>query len=387
MSQSLTLPALSLYIHIPWCARKCPYCDFNSHQSDAIPEQSYTAALLQDLELDLALSQGRKLSSIFIGGGTPSLFSANAIDTLLKGVASKLEFSETIEITMEANPGSAEAQRFDGYRKAGVNRLSIGVQSFADDKLKELGRIHSGAKAIAAVDMARAAGFDNINLDLMHGLPKQSSEDAQQDIHQAIELNAQHISWYQLTIEANTEFFKRPPTLPDEDHLEDIQQAGLKLLASNNYKQYEVSAYAQPGCQSKHNNNYWSFGDYLGIGAGAHSKITQIDPAGGNLQINRHWKRRQPEQYLTDDGKFIAGSRLLDREEKISEFMMNSLRLNGGFSFVNFENTTGLSADMIDVQIQRLKERQLVLNDGAQVSTTALGQRFLNTVLEEFFDS
>lgn len=384
MSQAPTLPPLSLYIHIPWCVRKCPYCDFNSHQSDNIPEQNYIDSLLQDLERDLPLSQGRKLCSIFIGGGTPSLFSSDAIDALLKGIGRKLAFTDTIEITMEANPGTAEAQRFQAYRQSGINRLSIGVQSFDDDKLQELGRIHSGAQATAAVEMARAAGFDNINIDLMHGLPEQSSEDAQNDIRLAMELGPQHISWYRLTIEANTEFFKRPPTLPDENQLDDIQQAGLKLLASNNYKQYEVSAYAQPGFQSLHNNNYWSFGDYLGIGAGAHSKITQIDADSGNLSINRYWKRRQPEQYLTKDGKFIAGSRLLSREDIISEFMMNSLRLNSGFSFSNFKKITGLSTDLITDKIQLLQERQLLVNDGKLVSTTDLGQRFLDTVLEEF---
>ena len=384
MSQHPTLPPLSLYIHIPWCIRKCPYCDFNSHQSNRIPEQQYILSLLQDLEIDLDFSQDRQLSSIFIGGGTPSLFSATSIDFLLKGILSKIAFSENIEITLEANPGAAESRRFDGYREAGVNRLSIGVQSFVDDKLQRLGRIHSGAQAIAAIGMAKAAGFANINIDLMHGLPEQSSEEARQDISQALDLGSQHISWYQLTIEANTEFFKNPPSLPDENHLEDIQQAGLALLNSNDYKQYEVSAYALPGYQSLHNNNYWSFGDYLGIGAGAHSKITTFDQTRENLIINRYWKRRQPEHYLADDAKFIAGSRRLDSEEMVSEFMMNSLRLNNGFLFSNFEATTGLSVDLIMTRIESLQDKKLVLIDGKRVYTTPLGQRFLNTLLEEF---
>jgi len=272
----LILPSLSLYIHIPWCIRKCPYCDFNSHQANQeIPEQEYVAALRFDLEQDVTLAQGRKLASIFFGGGTPSMLSANAIKTILRDAQAIIGFTDDIEITLEANPGTFEQEKFSGFRAAGVNRLSIGIQSFNDKQLHHLGRVHNRDQALGAVAMARAAGFNNVNIDIMHGLPEQSVADAEADLTQAIALNPEHISWYQLTIEQNTAFYSAPPVLPEEDILADIQDAGLARLARAGYAQYEISAYAREKKRAQHNLNYWQFGDYLGIGAGAHSKITQ----------------------------------------------------------------------------------------------------------------
>lgn len=379
------LPPLSLYIHIPWCVRKCPYCDFNSHQSDSIPEQDYVASLLEDLNQDLGFVQGRKLASIFIGGGTPSLFSEKGIETLVKGVADKLDFEDSIEITLEANPGTAEAQRFRGYCDAGINRLSIGAQSFHDLQLQELGRIHSRDQAVAAIELAQQVGFDNINIDLMHGLPKQDTQSALSDIQQALDLDVSHISWYQLTIEPNTEFYNKPPLLPDEDRLDDIQQAGLSLLESHGFRQYEVSAYTKDKLHSKHNLNYWQFGDYLGIGAGAHSKVSSFNADSETLEISRYWKRRQPNQYLECQNQFVAGSRILDRRDIVGEFMMNSLRLNAGFSFQNFETTTGLSRSTIGASLKKLREKELLDIGEKGAAVTTLGQRFLDTVLGEFF--
>jgi len=277
----LLLPPLSLYIHIPWCIRKCPYCDFNSHQANNdIPEAEYVAALCFDLEQDAALAQGRKLTSIFFGGGTPSMFSANAIAQILKDAEAIIGFEPDIEITLEANPGTFEQEKFSGFRAAGVNRLSIGIQSFNDAQLKLLGRVHGRDEALRAVDVAHKAGFDNINLDLMHGLPEQSVNDAKADLAQAIALAPEHISWYQLTIEQNTAFYSAPPILPVEDTLADIQDEGQALLAAAGYAQYEISAYAKNNQRARHNINYWQFGDYLGIGAGAHGKLrNQNKPA------------------------------------------------------------------------------------------------------------
>ncbi|MFZ2320426.1 MAG: radical SAM family heme chaperone HemW, partial [Pseudomonas sp.] len=288
------LPPLALYIHIPWCVRKCPYCDFNSHAAGpTLPEQEYVDALLADLDADLGRVHGRQLSSIFFGGGTPSLFSAAALGRLLAGVEQRIGFAADIEITLEANPGTFEQAKFQAYRQLGINRLSIGVQSFQADKLKALGRIHDGDEAIRAADMARAAGFDNFNLDLMHGLPDQSIEDALSDLRIAIAQQPTHLSWYQLTMEPNTVFWSQPPTLPEDDTLWDIQEAGQQLLAEHGYLQYEVSAYARAGRQAQHNLNYWSFGDFIGIGAGAHGKLSS--PSG---QIVRTWKTRLPKDYL-----------------------------------------------------------------------------------------
>lgn len=391
---SLGLPPLSLYIHIPWCVRKCPYCDFNSHQSkEDIPERAYVDALAADLEFDLPLVQGRPLQSIFFGGGTPSILSANAIDQILKNVQARVAFAPDIEITMEANPGTFEQEKFRGFRAAGVNRLSIGVQSFNPKHLEKLGRIHGRDEAINAVAMARKAGFDNINLDLMHGLPDQTVDDSKSDLTQAIALAPEHLSWYQLTIEQNTQFYSAPPLLPEDDVLADIQDAGIEILADAGYAQYEVSAYAKPNRQAKHNLNYWTFGDYLGIGAGAHGKITRPE----NNTITRWWKTRLPQHYLAAANKipvavedhinaFIGGGETLSAEGLPLEFMMNALRLVGGVPADLFTARTGLSRDLFAAQWQELISQGLVTENPSALKTTALGQRFLNRVLSSFID-
>lgn len=377
----LTLPPLSLYIHIPWCVRKCPYCDFNSHTSEqALPEARYVDALLADLDFQLAYIQGRELHSIFIGGGTPSLFSAKAIARILQGVEHRIPFSRDIEITLEANPGTFEQEKFAGYRAAGVNRLSIGVQSFNQQHLKNLGRIHDGEEALLAASKAQAAGFDNFNIDLMHGLSEQSAEQALQDLQQAIDLGAPHISWYQLTIEPNTAFYKSPPIIPNDDQLADIQQAGESLLAQQGFQHYEVSAFSQQGQHSRHNSNYWQFGDYLGIGAGAHGKITQL----AQQHIKRQWQTRSPADYLSKQNDYSAGSRLLSAEELPLEFIMNALRLHQGFSIALFQQRTGLGFEAIATAINTLSHKQLLHRSGNNIATTALGRRFLNDVLAAF---
>ena len=299
----LSLPPLSLYVHIPWCIKKCPYCDFNSHQATTtIPEQAYVQALVNDLEADLAWVQGRTLQSIFFGGGTPSLFSGAAIAEILNTAEKLIGFDPAIEITLEANPGTAEQQKFADFHSAGVNRLSIGVQSFNDQQLQQLGRIHNGKDALKAIDTAKTAGFNNFNIDLMHGLPAQTMAQAEADIQLAIQTGAQHISWYQLTIEPNTEFYSRPPLLPSDDHLADIQNIGSQKLQHACFSQYEVSAFALDGQRSKHNMNYWQFGDYLGIGAGAHGKVTLPELN----QVLRSSKTRQPDHYLARTESAVA---------------------------------------------------------------------------------
>ncbi|MGM8226885.1 radical SAM family heme chaperone HemW [Cellvibrio sp. ARAG 10.3] len=388
----LQLPPLALYIHIPWCIRKCPYCDFNSHQAnDAVPEADYVAALRADLEQDASLAQGRKLISIFFGGGTPSILSAQAIGQILQDAEQLVGFEEDIEITLEANPGTFEQERFRGFRAAGVNRLSIGIQSFNDTQLALLGRVHGRSEALRAVDVARAAGFDNINLDLMHGLPKQSVADAQADLQQAIALTPEHISWYQLTIEQNTVFYSAPPRLPDEDILADIQDAGVNLLAEAGYRQYEISAYAQAGKRARHNINYWQFGDYLGIGAGAHGKITSPTQQG----ITRLWKTRLPKHYLDSHNKispavaghqntYLGGGEVLQQHALPLEFLLNSLRLVEGVPVAFFQQRTGLPFNALEPQWSELTQKGLVEVGEGIMKTTALGQRFLNNVLEAY---
>ena len=377
----MTLPPLSLYIHLPWCERKCPYCDFNSHERGEIPEQRYIEALLADLRIDLPLVQGRSVETIFIGGGTPSLFSVAGISALLAGIAGELPVTAGAEITLEANPGSAEAGKFRGFREAGVNRLSLGIQSFDDACLRALGRIHDSEQACAAIEHALAAGFDSFNIDLMHGLPGQAADGANADLRQALHYRPPHLSWYQLTIEPNTAFHKRPPALPGEDSLADIQEAGESLLRAAGYHQYEVSAYSQPGRQCRHNLNYWNFGDYLGIGAGAHGKVTLV---GGGLR--RLAKRRQPEHYMDAAGEgFTAATRMLAPEEIPGEFMLNALRLNRGFSLAQFTARTGRSVETILPAIESLCRRDLLAVDRGQVATTAHGRRFLDDVVAAFF--
>ena len=377
----LQLPPLSLYVHIPWCVRKCPYCDFNSHQAaEEIPERAYVDALIDDLKADLSWVQGRKLHSIFFGGGTPSLFSGRAIGEILTAVEHQIGFEEDIEITLEANPGTFEQQKFSDFRSAGINRLSIGIQSFSSHHLERLGRIHDGSQALQAIATARAAGFSNFNIDLMHGLPAQSIDEAAADIKLAIDNGAQHISWYQLTIEPNTEFYSRPPPLPNDDRLADIQQAGMNLLHGNDFAQYEVSAFALSSQTSKHNINYWQFGDYLGIGAGAHGKITL--PESG--VVMRSSKTRQPDKYLARIDSFMAQNRAIAADEMALEFMMNGLRLVDGVPVEYFSPRTGLVLSSIETQISDLQRKGLIETDDSRYRTTKLGYQFLNTVLQQF---
>lgn len=377
---SFLLPPLALYIHIPWCVRKCPYCDFNSHAAGpTLPEEEYVDALLADLDTDLQHVHGRPLTSIFFGGGTPSLFSDRALGRLLEGVERRVAFAPDIEITLEANPGTFEQAKFKGYRSLGINRLSIGVQSFQQDKLKALGRIHDGDEAIRAADMARAAGFDNFNLDLMHGLPEQSIEDALFDLRTAISQGPTHLSWYQLTMEPNTVFWSQPPQLPEDDLLWDIQEAGQALLAAEGYTQYEVSAYARPGKQARHNLNYWTFGDFLGIGAGAHAKLST--PAG---RIQRTWKTRLPKDYLDRSKAFQAGERVLEADELPFEYLMNVLRLTEGAPSELFGQRTGLPLQQLAEARREAEQRGLLQSDPARLVATPKGQLFLNDLLQLF---
>ncbi len=391
----MRLPPLSLYIHIPWCIRKCPYCDFNSHQaSDSLPEAEYVAALTADLAAEAELAQGRSIQTVFFGGGTPSLFSAEAIGRILEMVDRHVGLSAAAEITLEANPGTFEQARFSAYRRAGVNRLSIGVQSFQTEQLHKLGRIHGREEALAAVAMARRAGFDNINLDLMHGLPEQTTAAACADLQQAIELAPEHLSWYQLTIEPNTHFYNAPPLLPVEDTLADIQQAGEALLAQAGFGQYEVSAYCQPGKPAQHNLNYWTYGDYLGIGAGAHGKITLPE----RNEITRRWKTRLPAHYLERaapgleraksvpgaDHPTLAGQEVLQPADLPLDYLLNALRLNEGVPAQDFPAYTGLPLATLDTPWLELESKGLVHPRDQRLCTTALGRRFLNDVLAAF---
>ena len=385
-----TLPPLSLYIHTPWCVRKCPYCDFNSHEPGThgftprdLPEAAYLDALLQDLDSDLGLAAGREIKTIFIGGGTPSLLSPAFYERVLKEVQIRLPFSKEIEITLEANPGTTEQERFIGYRKAGINRLSLGIQSFQPDQLHALGRIHSGDEAIAAVTQAREAGFANINIDLMHGLPNQTPQLAMDDIAQALALAPEHLSWYQLTLEPNTAFHSHPPVLPEEEALWDIQDKGHQLLEQAGFKRYEISAYASAGHQSRHNLNYWQFGDYLGIGAGAHGKLSRID-SNGEWHIERRWKTRQPDAYLkrVDDLRgFIAGKQLIKTDELPLEFAMNALRLTDGVSLETWRANTGQAPAMLLTRLQSAEKKGLLMQMPEKLRASPQGLLFLNELL------
>jgi len=379
----LQLPPLSLYIHIPWCARKCPYCDFNSHESkQALPEAAYIDALLLDLDADLHWAQGRCLRSIFIGGGTPSLFSANAIKTLLREVEQRIAFQDGLEITLEANPGTAEADKFHGFAEAGINRLSLGIQSLDDDRLTQLGRIHDADQALLAIEMAQGLALESINVDLMHGLPGQSAASAHRDLLTATSYRVPHISWYQLTIEPNTVFHTTRPKLPPEHVLAEIQGSGESLLPDEGYRQYEVSAWAQQGHRCLHNLNYWHFGDYLGIGAGAHGKLTDIRSG----QVVRVAKQRQPERYLKGDVQgFRAGEKTLNTQDLCGEFLMNALRLNDGFMLAEFSKRTGLDPTILDPRLESLVFRDLVHLEEGRLRCSDLGRRFLDAVVAEFF--
>lgn len=376
---------LSLYIHIPWCVQKCPYCDFNSHAlKSELPETNYVNALLADLRRDLQhyAIDGRTVRSIFIGGGTPSLFSAAAISQLLEGVQAQIPLAADIEITLEANPGAVEQTRFAGYRQAGVNRLSMGIQSFQPEKLRALGRIHDGEQAKRAIVAAQQAGFDNFNLDLMHGLPNQTAQDALDDLATALSFKPTHLSWYQLTLEPNTAFYQRPPQLPVDDTLADIQQQGLDYLTVHGFSPYEVSAYTSSikpvPCQ--HNINYWQFGDYLAIGAGAHGKITDAKTG----VITRYWKKKHPKEYLTATGGFTAEEKVISAKELPFEFMLNALRLYQPVPVALFEARTGLKMATIAKQLERARQQGLLQYDDQQIETTSLGKQYLNDLLEMF---
>ncbi len=371
---NVTLPdiPLSLYIHFPWCVRKCPYCDFNSHESkDEIPYSAYVDTLIADLDRDLTNESRRNIVSIFMGGGTPSLFPDREIKRLLSSIGDRLDISGS-EITMEANPGTFDQSHFSGYREAGVNRISLGAQSFSSDALEKLGRIHSPGDINRAFEGARNAGFERINLDLMHGLPGQDLQAAIHDLNSAIELAPEHLSWYQLTIEPNTVFHKRPPLLPVEDLLADIAARGLAVLKSAGFQQYETSAYAKQGEQAQHNVNYWQFGDYLGIGAGAHGKVTR------NEQIIRRSKTRVPADYLKEPS---ANETIVAQEDLILEFLMNALRLTEGFKLSLFEARTGLQAQVLDAFLEKATSRDLLEVVGNRVQPTAQGRMFLNELL------
>ncbi len=373
------LPPLSVYVHLPWCAKKCPYCDFNSHAAaGALPEADYLTALRRDLNNDLALVQGRQISSIFIGGGTPSLFSVTGIAAVLDLLHQELNVNDDAEITLEANPGTIERGKFAGFKAAGINRVSLGVQSFNDSHLQILGRIHNAAEAGTAIEEVIAAGFDKWNIDLMHGLPAQSSDDAIADLQRALAYGAAHISWYQLTIEPNTRFYSQPPTLPDEATLAAIDERGRQLLLDSGFQQYEISAWSQPAAVSEHNLNYWQFGDYLGLGAGAHAKISTPEI------ISRYWKVRQPDAYMQAAGTMLAGERTLGQAELPFEFLMNALRLNAGFQIDLFEQRTGLPLQNIEQQLDSLIKQELLANKDGRIHTTLLGRRFLNDLLENF---
>ena len=376
-------PPLSLYIHLPWCVRKCPYCDFNSHRAgDAPPRQRYIEALLKDLSREAAQAHGRTIESIFLGGGTPSLFSPDEINTLLNGVRALFVIAEDAEITMEANPGTVEYGSPAGYRSAGVNRLSIGAQSFDDERLSALGRIHSSADIVRAVEESKKGGFTNINIDLMHGLPDQTMEMALNDLCAAIRLNPSHISWYQLTLEPNTVFYARPPAnMPDDDLAFEIQDQGQALLAEQGFAQYEISAYAKNGEQCRHNLNYWLFGDYLAVGAGAHGKITTADG------IFRYQKPANPLQYMMSQeaANVSTGLNALTPADRLLEFMLNALRLNDGFSEDLFHKRTAISADDLMDATQAAREKGLIERKRNGIwKPSKLGARFLNDLQAEF---
>jgi len=376
---SLTLPPLALYIHLPWCVRKCPYCDFNSHERDgALPETAYLAALRQDLREEVPDAQGRPIGSLFFGGGTPSLLSPDFYAELLGMLRTRLHFAEDIEITLEANPGTVEQQRFEGFHRAGINRLSLGIQSFNDRHLRALGRIHGSREAIRAAEQARAAGFDNLSLDLMHALPDQQQDEALADLAQAIALSPAHISWYELTIEPNTAFYRAPPRQPDNDAMADTEAAGFALLAEAGYRRYEVSAFARDGRQCRHNLNYWTFGDYLALGAGAHGKVTRPDRG----TILRYRKTRLPTHYLADDGQRRLDSQDIAVAERPLEFLLNALRLVEGVDEDLFTERTGLSRTALEPALTTLRRDGLIAP--GRLACTEAGLRFLSRVLGAF---
>ena len=372
------LPPLSLYVHLPWCVRKCPYCDFNSHAARGdIPERAYVDALLRDLESELPRIGNRTIETIFLGGGTPSLFAPESIAHLLAGIRATVTVAPDAEITLEANPGTVDIERFKGFRDAGINRLSIGIQSFEDQKLKALGRIHGRAEALHAAEAARTAGFKNFNLDLMFGLPGQAMEQAVTDIRLAIEQQPTHLSVYQLTIEPNTLFHAHPPQLPDDDAIWDMQQANQAELAAAGFEQYEVSAYAKPGFECRHNLNYWQFGDYLGLGAGAHGKLTHADA------ITRTWKVKHPEAYLKAAGTPNAGggTHALMSADAAFEFMLNALRLAHGFPVSLFAERTALPLSAVAPTLREAETKGFISWKAERIRPTETGRRLLDDLL------
>ena len=375
-------PPLSLYIHLPWCVRKCPYCDFNSHEFSQLPETEYVDALLTDLSHELPYIWGRQVETIFIGGGTPSLFSGQAIDRLMSGLRSLLNINPAIETTMEANPGSADSDNFKDYRAAGINRLSIGVQSFNNQHLQLLGRIHDRDSALQTFEIARSAGFDNINIDLMYGLPTQTALQASSDLQQAIALGPEHISHYQLTIEPNTYFHRyQPDNLPDDDLSWQMQSDCQSQLADAGYTQYEISAYSQPERDCQHNMNYWQFGDYVGIGAGAHGKLSLP----GENKIIRRTRQRQPARYLADIANPASiNQNDLEANDLVFEFMLNTSRLKAGFPTALFYENTGVSLSHLSPLLDQAKSKGLIEWDQSGVRPTELGFKFLNDLQELF---
>ncbi|OFZ90693.1 MAG: YggW family oxidoreductase [Betaproteobacteria bacterium RBG_16_64_18] len=374
------LPPLALYVHIPWCVRKCPYCDFNSHEAkDDVPEDAYVEALVRDLEQALPAIWGRRVTSIFFGGGTPSLFSARAIDALLSAFRARLAFAPECEITLEANPGTFEAEKFRDFRSAGVNRLSVGIQSFDAGQLKALGRIHDDAEARRAVDIALER-FDNVNLDLMYALPGQTLDRAEADLRTAVSFGAPHLSFYHLTIEPNTLFHRHPPSVPDDDAAAAMQEMIESRLADAGYVHYETSAYARPGRECRHNLNYWRFGDYLGIGAGAHSKLSFPD------RIVRQMRTKQPTEYLkrVSDSTPVRDEHEVSRGDVVFEFMMNALRLTEGFPVALFAERTGLPITAAEKPLAQAEARGLIERDHERIRPTELGRRFLNDLLQMF---
>ncbi len=383
MSQPLTLklPPLSLYIHIPWCVQKCPYCDFNSHgqKQQVLPETEYVSHLLDDLTEDVKLVGNRAIHSIFIGGGTPSLFSPQAIHTLLKGVKKRVNLLADAEITMEANPGTVESQRFADYVKAGITRISIGIQSFQPEKLTALGRIHDENQALKATKLAKSIGLNSFNLDLMHGLPKQSLEDAMFDLNTAITQQPPHLSWYQLTIEPNTQFHSKPPKLPEDELLWDIQEQGDDLLRQAGFEQYEISAYSQAGQQCQHNLNYWRFGDYLGVGCGAHGKITLAN----ENKIIRTVKVKHPKGYMDLTRSYTSEKKVVTKQDLPFEFFMNRFRLLEPCPKSDYASFTGIPLDNATKQnLETAITRGLLVESSDEWQVTPLGRRYLNTLLE-----
>ena len=379
----MNVPPLGLYIHLPWCVRKCPYCDFNSHKAEgSFDEEAYVKALLLDLDQELTGVEGRAIETVFFGGGTPSLFSGKAIDAILSGVRSRLNLLKEAEITLEANPGTLEQEKFEAFRSSGVNRLSIGVQSFQPEQLKRLGRIHGQSEALEAFRVAKSIGFESINLDLMFGLPEQTLEEALMDVQTALRLLPSHISYYQLTLEPNTLFYKYPPRLPGDENTWMIQEAAQDLLGEAGYSQYEVSAYARPEKKCRHNQSIWEFGDYLGIGAGAHGKISHPQEA----IFTRTAKIRHPEHYMkaSQEGKSLGSRVMIDPKDLPFEYLMNALRLRLGFQESLFEERTGLSIHVLEPLLSQSIEEGLLIKDQGRIHCSKTGFHFLDTILQRF---